>query len=430
MDLGFRCRGFCMSHYFLLKEYGIIIYNGSLASSWGHNAFAGASNIKRIAAVYGRIEMTLRRACGVAAFVMALCAASSPASGDDPFVLYVSPAGNDTAAGTFEAPIRSFERAGEILAAEAPDSDVVIRLRSDQGTYVDYSIVWTYYNPSHTTTFEPFPADTPAVFRGDGADPPPRPFFTLDAARGEPTNLVFKGLRIEAYASRIFYFLGNRENPAGGWNGRNRIVDCMFRNIGNYWSPASPIVYGAITFVNSTDNVIENCVFSAFANANTAVSLSDAREFPEISLDVEEAAEGTGAAAATALPIIGVYVAHHSSRDTIRACTMDSIFGDPVRIRDASNGTLIDQCVFTRAGHNAVCSMWFCDAEYLDCDKVHPECPPCFAVLRNCVAYGDRNCAVPRLFKDLNVTYSRRCAPACGIMDRMTIENTYAGPCP
>jgi hypothetical protein len=375
------------------------------------------------------IALKCRAARVFAALALALCAASAPGSCDSEFVIYLSPMGSDTAAGTYEQPIRSFERAGEILAAAAPDSDVVVRLRSDQGPYIDYSVVWTYCNPAHSTTFEPFPADTPAVFRGDGPDPPTGPFFTLEAARGEPTNIVLKGLHIEAYASRIFYFLGDRENPASGWNGRNRIEDCMFRNIGNYWSPTSPIVYGAITFVNSRDNMIKNCIFSAFANANTAVSQSDAREFPEISLDVERAADGTDVTAAMALPIVGVYIAHHSSRDTIMACTMDSIFGDPVRMRDASNGTLIDQCVFTRAGYNAVCSMWFCDAEYLDCDKVHPECPSCFAVLRNSAAFGDRNCAVPRLFKDLNETYSRRCAPACGIPERIAIENTCAGPC-
>jgi hypothetical protein len=368
--------------------------------------------------------------CGLAALVVALCAASAPASCDSEFVLYLSPIGNDTAAGTYDEPIRSFERAEEILAAAAPDSDVVIRLRSDQGPYMDYSVVWTYYHPAHTTTFEAFPDDAPAVFRGDGADPPTGPFFTLEAARGEPTNLVFRRLHIRGYAYRVFYFHGDRENPAGGWNGRNRITDCIFKNIGNYWDPSAPIVYGAITFVNSTDNVVEDCFFSSFANANTTVCRSDEREFPEIAIEIERAAEGIDVAAATALPIIGVYIAHHSSRDTIRECAMDSIFGDPVRVRDASNGALIDQCLFTRAGHNAICSMWFCDAEYLDCDKVHPECPPCSAVLRNSAAHGDRTCATPRLFKDLNETYSRRCAPTCGIMERMRIENVVVGPCP
>jgi hypothetical protein len=362
--------------------------------------------------------------------VMLQGAESFPRSCDPNYILYLSPAGNDTAAGTPEAPIHTFQRAGEILAADKPDCDVVIRLRSDEGIYVDYSVVWTYYNPRHSTTFEPYPLNDPAVFRGDGPDPPTDPFFTLDAAKGEPTNLVFKGLRVEGYAARVFYFVGDEENPVHGWNGHNRITDCAFKNIGNYWQPEAPIVYGAITFVNSTDNVIEDCTFSDFANANSYAGAKDAREFPEMLLDRRPMPGEPEVAASSSLPIIGVYLAHNSSRDSIIRCSMDSIFGDPVRIRDASDGTLIDRCTFTCAGHNGVCSTWFCDATLFDCDKVHPECPSCYAVIRDSEARGDRHCAVPRMFVDLNQTYSRRCPTGCTLQARMRLENSTAQPCP
>ncbi len=387
--------------------------------------------MERKSAVHLTIHWRRFLIIGVAVACVALPGAADSHTVDGPnYFLYLSPLGDDNNVGTFEEPIRSFQRAEAMLAAASPDCDVVVRLRSDQGAYLNCSTLWTYFNPAHSITFESYPEDLPAIFRADPLDPPWEPFFTLDASRGEPTNLVFKRLLVEDYVSRVFYFVGNREHREGGWNGFNTFSDCTFRNIGNFRLPSRPIVYGAITFVNSTDNVIDHCAFVHFANAGTFVSETDAACFPEISLELQAARTENAAEASAALPIVGVYLAHNSSRNTILNCTMDSIFGDPVRIRDASDSTVIDSCVFTRSGHNAICSMWFCDASFTDCDKIHSECPSCFAVLRNSRAFGDPNCMKPRLFADLNPILSRRCPPGCRTSDRIRIENTLVHPCP
>jgi len=361
----------------------------------------------------------------------ALVSAPGASMADGPvYYLHLSPLGEDTNAGTLEAPIHSFQRAEEILEAVSPDSDVIVRLMSDQGAYFNYTVRWSYFHPAHSITFESYPADSPAVFKADLLDPPWEPFFTLEASPGEPTNLVFNRLRVADYVSRVFYFIRDRENSVGGWNGHNIIADCTFRNIGNFRLPSRPIVYGALTFVNSRDNVIDRCAFIHFANANAVISEPDAERFPDISIELRGARTEAAAEASPALPIVGIYLAHHSSRNTIVSCTIDSIFGDPVRMRDASDSTVIDSCVFTRSGHNAICSMWFCEASLFDCDKIHSECPSCFAVLRNSAAFGDRLCSKPRLFADLSPILSRRCPPGCRTAERLRIENTIAEACP
>jgi hypothetical protein len=366
-------------------------------------------------------------------FVVALAFVASTASSHvesgPQYYLYLSPTGNDGNEGTFEAPIRSFQRAEEMLDAALPECDVVVRLISDRGVFVNYSVHWSYSNPEYSIVFESYPDDLPAIFRADADDPTSEPFFTLDASRGEPTNLVFKRIVVEDYVSRVFYFLGDRENRDGGWNGRNILSGCTFRNIGNSRLPSLPIVYGAITFVNSRDNVIDGCTFVDFANANTLVSETDAGSFPEISLELQQMKAGDAVQSSTALPIVGVYFANGSSRNAISNCTMERIIGDPIRIRDDSDSTMIDNCVFTCAGHNAVCSIWYCEGSFLDCDKIHPECPSCFAVMRDCRAFGDRYCKVPKLVLDLNPILSRRCPIGCRIADRIRIENTTAQPC-
>lgn len=350
--------------------------------------------------------------------------------GQEEFVLWISPAGDDANDGTFEAPLRSLRRAGEMLLADPPGSDVRILLRSDEGEYLNESVVWRYYDPGHATVFEPYPPELPAVFRADAVAPPAGPFFTLEAGAGEPTNIVLRRLRVEDYASTVFFFKGDPENPTGGWNGRNVIEDCTLRDIGNARIPSRPLVYGAVMLVNSVSDTIRGCSFSRFANANTLAQASPEGAFPDEKLDSAGARGLTLDAAATILPIIGVYVSHHSVGTRVLGCAMDTICGDAVRIRDGSDDAVIDSCSFTQTGHNAVCSMWYCEASVESCFWSHPECPSCGAVMRNCRAFGDRYCQSPRLFADLVQIYSRRCAPACRIEERFVSENNVVGPCP
>jgi hypothetical protein len=82
----------------------------------------------------------------------------------DPTCIYISPHGNDNNSGTNKNPIKSLHKAQEILLKYKPQDDVVIKISSDKGCYLDQYIDWHYSNPNYSITFESNPRDRNAVF--------------------------------------------------------------------------------------------------------------------------------------------------------------------------------------------------------------------------------------------------------------------------
>lgn len=339
---------------------------------------------------------------------------SSPAAGPvraaraasgEPVLIYMSPRGRDTDAGSRDRPVASLERVHAILEERKPDADVVVKVRSDEGEYRGQSVVWTYYNPSRSITIESDPPRTNARFVA-GDDPPARPFFGLSAMRGEATNIVLRGLTVRDYVGRAVLFLGDREMRAN-WNGSNAVERCVFENIGNARLPERAIAYSAIGIVNSRGNRITGCAFVDIKNHTLANYPQDVSGRPR--------APGPGPAEDPArvasmgpgsnpnLPIVCIYLAHHSDSNVIDSCEFKRVKGDVIRFRDDSNGNVVMNNYFELAGWNAIVSIWHCDSRRENCTKeFEGETVSRGNVIAGNRASGNWKGALPRLFFDMS----------------------------
>jgi hypothetical protein len=262
------------------------------------------------------------------------------------FYVYMSPGGSDENPGSETAPVVTLRRVQEILRETRPDSNVIVRIRSDAGVYYGQSVIWDYFDSDHYILFESWPDSIRATFSQGSAD---TVFFVLKASAGRPTYIHLRRLTVQGYAAGAISFIGDADES--GWNGANSIVDCVMQDIGNVAQPGRHISWGVIDFVNSRHNSIRDCAFIDCANANT-------NEFPQ---DTSRELLASGADQ----PIIGVYLAHHSGCNQITGCAFRRVKGDAVRIRDDSNGNEICYCYFRQTGWTAVCTMWYRHAEAL-----------------------------------------------------------------
>jgi len=267
------------------------------------------------------------RQAGIVLVILIFSLVNGHTREDDVYYIYMSPHGNDLNYGTSERPVLTLKRVQEILKFERPDCDVVVRISSDEGEYINQTVLWTYYNPEHSITFEAYPGDDYAVFRADSLNPPFFPFFELDAFNSEPTNLVFRKLKVDGYASRAFLFFGDREEVNSGWNGYNRIEDCVIQNIGNLNHPGRWVVYGVITFVNSRYNEVVDCRVMNCSNYNRELLAEERKEYPDLVDDLRIAGENEELVGGGIpyLPIIAVYIAHNSSHNRVEDCLFRNI---------------------------------------------------------------------------------------------------------
>lgn len=281
-----------------------------------------------------------------------------------PFRVYVSPDGSDADSGLSPASaVRTLAGAHAVLQAAAPTTDVEVRIR--QGTYVAPPATWTFLVPGHTVTFLPIDyeygegvggiAGRP-VFRGDGTSG-----FWLTAQlpaghSGGNVGLRFYYLQVERYDlgglkidGGIKTVDGIRRPATGGHNG-NTVFGMNFHRLGSAW--AGPAYgFGAIDLVNSRQNLIRNNHFVNLENT-----------------------------ASRAAALHGVYLAHHSSANTVAANRFEKISGDPIRTRNDSNDNDLFDNVLRRTGETAQYTDWFCDT---DCAQRHNKS-------RECASHGNR----------------------------------------
>ncbi|MGD1049041.1 MAG: hypothetical protein ABR899_09880, partial [Candidatus Krumholzibacteriaceae bacterium] len=303
--------------------------------------------------------------------------------------IYMSPAGNDENSGSEAAPVATLNGVQDILRDERPDSSVVVRIRSDAGVYYGQSVIWDYFNPDRGITFEAWPDSVRASFRQGGAD---TVFFVLKASAGRATHVHFRRFFVQGYRAGAIWFTGEAGDESG-WNGSNSITDCVMEDIGNAAQPERQISWSVIDLVNSRHNVIRDCSFIDCANANT-------NAFPQ----------KTGAQSLTAgpnQPIIGVYLAHHSSCNQITGCIFRRFKGDAVRIRDDSNGNEISYCYFQQTGWTAVCTMWYQYPQPFS--LAGGECPSWDNLFHHNRAEGNWLCGESLLFWDMSTEQGLRC---------------------
>lgn len=309
-----------------------------------------------------------RWVCGIAATLLTLTAAGpATAATVTPaavYTVYVSATGSDANNGLTPATaVKTLKRVEAVLTAAAPQTDVEVRIK--QGTYVAPTTTWRFYVPGHTISFMPVdydPGDTyddiagRPVFRGDGSA---GYWFSARLPSGHPggnTNLRFYYLQVERYASGGLQFHGgvttNSQGitvPATAGVNNNTVYGMLFTHLGSRHAPAG-VGYGGLNTWNSSDNLIRNNHFVSHENAGGDAGL-----------------------------IHGIYLAHHSNRNTVTSNRFSLISGGPMRTRNDSNDNVVSGNTFTRTGTVGY-SEWFCDSSCVAANPGHA---------RECASHGN-----------------------------------------
>ena len=293
---------------------------------------------------------------------------------------YLDPAGDDAATGADPAhACAGLARVHAAIEVDPPTCDVEVWIAP--GTYRDQRVVWTATHPEHRITFRAADRDQRPLFDGctDGHCPGGT-FFTLRHDAGEETNLHFWYLHVRNYQTAIS-LSGGRDREATS-NGSNRIFGCYFERIGNVFDDSVSPSTACVRLVNSDDNEIANNHF----------------------VDVINTASGG--------LIHAIYVAHMSDRNVIRANRFQRSTGDPVRVRDFSNGNVITDNRFVRVGTHAGYTDWYCDHDArTDCTKPTAECPSWDNQFRDNTLDGNWACDPLGAFHYFQDDSTTGCAP-------------------
>lgn len=325
-------------------------------------------------------------------------------------IIFLAPNGDDAAQGDLRSPLRTLRGVLARLKQIQFDGDVTINCISNKGTFHDEFVAWDYSIPDHSIAFRAFPSGTYARFEMTPERAREDPFFCLLANRAARTNLVFDHLAIANYNAGGIWFIGGWPASPGGSNGNNRVSYCVFDSIGNMGRPQVPLCYGIIDCVTSVDNVIENCTFHNCRNAGHSTP-----------------------------PIVAIYLAHNSSRNTIRGNTFREIEGNGVKLRDHSNANRITNNLFIRTGKNAGLLQvpnadvinWYCDESLMELDCGPTESPSDSNVISDNTACGDYYRMQPNVYVDamMNLMPCVKCNPCVGIESTVTLFNNSVDTC-
>lgn len=325
--------------------------------------------------------------------------ASNPPAPPSPLQIWMSPTGNDSNDGlTAAKAVTSLARVQAILVAthgtKPWDRDVEVRIAP--GRYVGQTVTWTHTSPTHKITFMPAANDkNRPVFDGcsSASNCVNNSFFRLPSSAGKKTNLAFEYLKVIRYRT-AFSFEGNR-NDAKKYNAGNRIYGCWLEDIGNAYAAGIQPSTAAVRLVNSDDNTIANNHFVDIVNRTSGALLH------------------------------AIYVAHGSDRNTITSNRFVRNSGDPVRVRDFSNGNVITKNTFTKVGTAAGYTDWYCDHDVrTDCTKADPECPSWNNQFRDNALNGMFTCAPLPTFVYFQDDTAKGCTKPAGAVRLSTSGNT------
>jgi hypothetical protein len=252
---------------------------------------------------------------------------------------------------TFAAPV-----AGKGAAAAKSALKTYAYNPGDAKAFVATSTTaWHYFDPKNTTTFQPWsykPGDSWTQVAAGGGYP------TFDGAFGADSGFVFTPLTATGSGSTGLTFLYTkwtryRRSPVVLGGGLSTTISDgttyytetdftangvtfygnYFSQIGNYWNPKNPLGYGAILANNSSGDTYRNNHFVELLNTSTN---SDT------------------------IHIHGLYISHGSNNSLVEANSFTDITGDAVRQRDRSNGMIVRNNTFTRAGAYGYFDDYFC----------------------------------------------------------------------
>lgn len=275
------------------------------------------------------------------------------------FDLFISTKGSDYNSGkNIYNSIATLKKAQDILKKNKISTNV--RIYIDSGRYKNQFIKWDYFNNSNITFLGLVKNHNPK-FDGEGA----KIWFNLIKKNGTCSNVTIKNIDVINYKQGII-FNGDRDNPYGGWNGNNKLINLKIKNIGTLHSIDTTYSSSAVCFINSRFNLIKNCIFENIENNKK---------------NKED------------ILIHALYFAHYSSNNIVEKCNFISISGDPIRVRDESNNNIINKNIFTKTGSHAFFSEWFCCSETTSkkCTKESGECSSFGNQFINNLCYGGYN---------------------------------------
>ncbi len=327
------------------------------------NADGGAPHVPRGAEADAAVDVSIRSAQDDASTHEGGLDASIGEPEREHFDVWMHPDGDDARDGLSKgAAVATLERVHEILMIREPDKEVHVRVLP--GTYHAQKVLWTFTMPQHRIVFMPADGgkDRP-VFDGclaNGACPGGT-WLRLKHAAGQKTNLHFEYMHIKNYQTAIS--LDGGRNQEATSNAANRIYGCYLENIGNVFNAELEPSTAALRLVNSDDNQIANNHFVNVVNTRSGGLIH------------------------------AIYVAHMSDRNVISRNRFSMSTGDPVRVRDFSNGNQITGNRFSKVGTAAGYTDWYCDHEVRDdCTKATAECPSWNNAFRDNTLDGDWEC--------------------------------------
>lgn len=166
-------------------------------------------------------------------------------------------------------------------------------------------------------------------------------WLRIISTNGFGTSVTISRLKIKNYVTAIS-IEGDREDP-NKFNAENKILNMRFENIGQT-SPTSPPSTAVIRLVNSRANEILDNTFLNIKNVKDCSLLHT------------------------------IYLAHHSSDNSIQHNSFTNFCGSAIRVRDNSNRNTVRLNSFTDIRNEQLMDQWFCDKSLRqDCTKKQPE---------------------------------------------------------
>lgn len=253
------------------------------------------------------------------------------------------------------------------IITDQPRCDITIAI--EPGTYHG-GVKWTYVN-GYKIIFTANDASNKPVF--DGVNDEVVNWFALQYdghSNGNYSNIELRNIVVKNYLNGVLFsgspygvetesvyidkewvrkpVLDGNGNPkrieiTKLWNGNNIIEGMLFKNIGNKYTSAmqDKVGYGAVRFINSRHNKIQNNFFRNIENIGGAYSGSAAH-------------------------MHAVYLMTHSSNNLIESNDLLGVSGNTFNTRDESNYNKFQSNVLNKTGNyttkewSAQMSDWYC----------------------------------------------------------------------
>ena len=322
----------------------------------------------------------------VAALLMAsLHSAGIALANDEQFQIFVSPSGDDGAAGTAVAkPVKTLSKALSLY--ETSCASRATRIVLSGGTYGSEKNALK--KASCPLRIETAGAERPR-FEGKGEGT----WLSLSIPGVKQVDITISGIEISNYQTAIS-INGNRNDPQG-WIGGIKILKNRFVKIGSFRNDQKPST-AAVRLVNARSVLIEGNEFETIRNAQHCGGLHS------------------------------IYIAHMSSDNRIVGNSFLDGCGFTIKVRDSSNRNIVENNRFEKQTRSALFLDSYCDRSTgVKCTKRETECPSWDNLFRDNVIVGPR-APIKRVQYTLSAapTLPGNCLIHKGSTDRIREERT------